>query len=307
MPENAFASEFFGPWESVLESWSDFQHAANELTERYSTRQMVWRGTRQANWGVMSSLYRALQDQLERPPSENEMNAAEVRILELARNDWRFDGMPALETMAHLQHLGAPTRLLDVTANPLVALWFAVEQHAIDDGHDARLLAFVADTREIRLNDRWYSRDLRWHSLSTTKQRIEAKWGTGLGRRLWRPPAFNTRIAAQNAAFLIDGVPIDAPENGLGRQAPEVERAWNAEEMSLVSSMPLKLTQIRRGELPASAAPVFTYRIAAHAKVEIRDQLERRYGFRASSIYSDLGGLAEYLRLRPSLLTAATI
>ena len=33
---------------------------------------------------------------------------------------------------------------------------------------------------------------------------------TGLGRKIWRPPARHGRIPAQNAAFIVDGSPIDA-------------------------------------------------------------------------------------------------
>ena len=59
---------------------------------------------------------------------------------------------------------------------------------------------------------------------------------------------------------------------------------------------------IRDGERRASASPVFTFRILADAKKEIRDQLERRYGYRPSSIYSDLSGLASYIAAWPELL-----
>ena len=111
------------------------------------------------------------------------------------------------ETMAHLQHFGGPTRLLDVTVNPLIALWFAVESRKDDDGTDARLLAFVASS-PVHLNRNWHGYHLHWHELDSRSKRVRAKWGTGLGRRLWMPPAFNSRISSQNAGFLIDGVVV---------------------------------------------------------------------------------------------------
>ena len=296
------AVRLFQPWEEDIESWALFQAMANELTDRYREREMVWRGARRADWGVMSSLYRTLYGHLGRPPTEDELNTAEEKMLALARRDWRFDGMPALETMAHLQHFGAPTRLLDVSENPLIALWFAVDGSEVDDRFDSRLFAFVTHERAISLNERWYGRDPHWHKLHDDLARRAAKWGTGLGRRVWRPPAFNSRISSQNAAFLIDGVPLDAERHGHGRKSPETDETWAADEMSQANSIPLKVTKIRVGTLADSSAPVFTFRIRAEAKKEIRDQLERRYGYRASSIYSDMNGLASYLAARPDLL-----
>lgn len=47
---------------------------------------------------------------------------------------------------------------------------------------------------------------------------------------------------------------------------------------------------------------VFTYRIKAAAKPEIRHQLENRFGYRFASIYADIEGLAKYLENSPEKL-----
>lgn len=297
---------FFTPWEpEPITSWVGFQEAVNTLTNQYEDARLVWRGARDAAWGVHSSLARALKQVSGRYPTEAEMVDAERRTLELARQDWRFDGQPALETLAQLQHFGGPTRLLDVTENPLIALWFATEEPRMGESEsDARIFAFVTPQRDVRLNENWNGRYPRWHALATDNARREAKWGTGLGRRFWRPPSYHSRIGSQSAGFLIDGAPIEADRHGLGRKSPETDEHWSIAEMREFASIPLKLTNIRRGELAPTAAPVFTYRIAREAKAEIRRQLEVRYGYRASSIYSDMFGLADYLSKRPELLTA---
>lgn len=44
----------------------------------------------------------------------------------------------------------------------------------------------------------------------------------------------------------------------------------------------------------AQAKPTFTLRIEAAGKATILEMLEKQYGFKASSIYPDLFGLAQY-------------
>ncbi|GAA4742318.1 FRG domain-containing protein [Amnibacterium soli] len=294
------AAAIYRPWEAVVETWEQFQGVLFDPTGRHPGRDMVWRGVKQADWGVMSSLYRALLKLNERPPTEHEMNVAEQRTLDLARKDWRFDDKPALELLAHLQHYGAPTRLLDVSLNPLIALWFAVEHREKAPDTDARLFAFVTGSKFVSLNPRWGGRYLRWHQpeYRGDRGRLANDWGTGRKRRVWRPPAYNARIAAQNGAFIIDGVPLEDP----ARRETDSRSYVPVAQLQQVSSINLRFSRLERDNLRPESAPVFTIRIKAAAKQQIREQLERRFGYSASSIYSDMSGLAEHLSRNPQLL-----
>lgn len=127
-----------------------------------------------------------------------------------------------------MQHVGVPTRLIDATLNPLIAAWFAVAADEKTDEADARLFAFTVKGR-VQLNSRWNGNTPRWHPGSPVGR--PDNWGTGLGRRMWKPPALHTRIPAQSATFLLDGVPVEGPDNALTRIHPDESSTWTAAQM----------------------------------------------------------------------------
>ena len=293
------ASPLYEPYEQVVRGWQDLQAIINTHSDAYPMEQFVWRGQSDARWGLWSSLYRRVAEQLGRIPEEADLVAAERRLLRMARTDWRLDGIPALQLFARMQHVGVPTRLIDATLNPLIGTWFAVTSSAKTDDSDARLFAFTVKSK-IQLDSKWNSNTPRWDPRSRFARPSE--WGTGLGRRVWQPPALHARIPAQSAAFLLDGVPVDGPANALTRLHPDEASTWTAEEIREVASIPVRFARIRPESRLMSKGLVFTFRITAEAKHEIRHQLEARFGYRFATIYADIEGLAEYLKRSPERL-----
>ena len=239
-------------------------------------------------------------------PTEDQMVAAEQMILKQARTNWRFDGMSALETLARIQHEGGLTRLLDVTNNPYIAAWFAVESDDYEQ-EDGRIIAFATspvsssddpiEDSPVTLNEFWGNHMPPWHLWGDDKTRQRMDWGTGANRRIWVPPVYHDRIAAQNAAFLLDGVPITTYKVRSYLLSSE-NKPWNRSDILAASSVIskfLKPTRTPRANA-ANLAPTFTFRIASEAKKEIRNMLTSSFGYTRASIYPDMSEFAQYTR-----------
>ena len=288
--------DFFSPWERVANGWSEcLAEIGNVLTKATTRRHLAWRGVADASYALHSSVYRRFVARRGAPPDEADVVRFEEDLLKTARQRWRFDNLSALETLAHIQHYGGPTRLLDVSFNPLVALWFAVEEKFDANGkaypdQDGRIFIFDTTDRQIELDSRWGGHSLPWASANSETWR----------RRLplvWRPPSYNDRIPAQNSAFLIGGVPqVYSGDNAKYRKAPgdgSTAGLWTIDQVRNATSVTLSMNSLDRNPQPG-AKPTFTLRITAAGKHQIRSALEHHYGFNVASIYPDLYGLARY-------------
>lgn len=164
----------------------------------------VFRGQANAEWKLKPSIQRMADD---------------CEYLQFEKYNWQtvqrglmekfkrysvpyLDRVPAneLEWLVEAQHHGLPTSLLDLTTNPLIALFFAVEASVNDDKDGA---VFLADTRFTVSND-LLKMDENDSSISAF--------------RCFHPSHTNTRIVAQSACFYSyyltdDNEPLEDLEN----------------------------------------------------------------------------------------------
>jgi FRG domain len=128
-------SDFWKPFEEEISSFKgliDVITRIMTLTEEKKLR-FAWRGQVDADWALHSSLYRRCYLTKGKPLNETAFFKEEERILaDLHR--WglhyqrRSGRLSVLNQLAMLQHHGAPTRLIDVSFNAWIAVWFAVEE-----------------------------------------------------------------------------------------------------------------------------------------------------------------------------------
>ncbi len=106
----------------------------------------------------------------------------EIESIEHLYKESRYKGLSKLEKMSLLQHHGAPTRFLDVTKSPYVALYFSIFPYEKTDG---KIYSFSKEKFD-RLNS---YKELR----NVQTERVF----------LLKPPVSNERIAVQQGAFLV--------------------------------------------------------------------------------------------------------
>ncbi|GEK87725.1 FRG domain-containing protein [Microbacterium aerolatum] len=291
---------YFRAWERPVGSWSDLLDELENVNKVSRGRQLVWRGVRNASYGLLSSAYRWFKDRDAVVPSEGRMRELESGLLAVARTTWPDRGGSALETLAHIQHYGGPTRLIDVSHSPMIALFFATEQKYDHKSHlplpdeDGRIFAFQANDRTIELNSTWGTRELPW--LDWGKQ--DHGWETELPF-VWNPPrALNERISAQQGAFLVGGVPSLPHGQNSRYRMPGAWQSGNmktmpAKDVRQVTSVSMFLKSLERRTATNSQA-AYTLRIEKAAKPGIREQLADEHGLHHGTVYPDRFGLASY-------------
>ena len=127
-------------------SWSEYKVQAGIDLE--SAGALVYRGQRSTSWGLTSTLHRtALVQSIPDLKSYADFMLPMVHdALEAwAGRSWKLnDALGLAEFLAFLQHNGFPTPLLDWSASPYIAAYFAFEgvNHFAPQSEDVAIFSF---------------------------------------------------------------------------------------------------------------------------------------------------------------------
>jgi hypothetical protein len=174
----------------------------------------VYRGQSDASWPLTSSLERILEPVWDQPGFDFK-KFEDFTIKRFSGkfhlySDFSVSPKSKLEEIALMQHYGAPTRLVDFTESPYLALYFAIESYNPLSKKDFSFYAIDATTlmkrslEELRKFDNKF--DLSLSTLEDQKDRIFDDVVDRFAHNLlWvsEPKIINRRLDLQSGTFLI--------------------------------------------------------------------------------------------------------
>jgi hypothetical protein len=242
----------------VIDDLTKIVEAARQTITEFDGDTALWRGHANANWPVRPHVFRRDPAHPEVPKYDECALIGHFRVRAPTRS---HVGCPLANDyfgwLFLAQHYGLPTRLLDWTENPLVALYFAVIAEEAIDGCVWALwskglnTSFGVPSGLIQIND---------------PRVVELA-----------KPAFDPGITCEQVILAIDGQEIDI------RMLVQIGR------------FTLHTYQTAIEHLPKSAGWLRRYIIPKEHKTKLRRQLAAM-GIKQSNLFPDLAHLAEELR-----------
>lgn len=178
--------------------------------------------------------------------------------------------LPDLALLAELQHHGAATPLLDVSLDPLVALYMAVvSPNGTNSDHDGVLFAIKKPAHAWRQNA---IEPYDTRSFESIYQSLPKDTSV-----FYRAPDVSDRLRIQRGYFLISRVCKDNPRITTALTLDnDMHNAWISQRMN---------TRGRSGPQPPATTDVAAFRIPHKFKPQLQDWLEERTGLTEGFVY----------------------
>jgi hypothetical protein len=216
-------------------------------------------------------------------------------VRHLPRNDW--------EALAIAQHHGLPTRFMDWTTNPLVALYFAARETQLDDSDKPLNSAvYVLTSEPVRFSE-------LGRPTEDTIKPVGDSATAATTSSAYEDFGVEIELAEEAAAFDASKIVLDAPPTEMGKQpAAEspVVSPFSINE-NVIYDPPHVSPRIRAqdGVLLACHQPMRPVEEKDYLEIVIKheahDDIRRRldqYGVFDKQLFPDLDGIAKWLKYR---------
>lgn len=249
------------------------------VTTWSTTCRFVWRGHPDPDWKLHSALFHRIAQGDGVSPDEQRLRDVEADLLTRAssRELGGTSQVPELQRLAILQHHGTATRLLDVTSDPMIALWFACagEAHASKQG-----VLFAIEVSSAL--------HLEWADGRGVANVVDALGDEQLG--VFWPHPVDARIQVQRGAFVLGPVPSDPTVRAATSLPLRVQAPARALRQGVIARRQVVFGPRGRGRpvIPS----ILAVRVPQHTKRRLLRILETSYGYTTETIYPDLDGFS---------------
>lgn len=228
------------------------------------------------NFKPVPTIYRGKRDNHGRRPIKFVQNEDKIFREIILRTPFDFiNERTTMEKLVKMQHYGLPTRILDITSNPLVALFFACEKSNQNDGevlifkipkdvikyYDSDTVSVLANLSQMPFNFKDEC-GLLLHKIQDEKPQFQLLFNANTFNQVVavKVKLSNNRILKQNGAFLLFGI------NGMKNIQAEVLKEW-----------------------------ILKIRIRSNCKIKIRNDLNA-IAINNSTLYPELEKQTEYIK-----------
>lgn len=255
---------------------------------------VLWRGLPSDTFEVKSSIIRQLESE-HITVSEEEVAYRERQYIDYARR-WgigltEYGRVPDLHLLSMLQHHGVPTRLIDVSYNPMTALWFACADPKFQDEPGVLVSITVVDSKIFWTTDMPHAQASSIDIVEQAQLRAALHYSEEHSQAvLVEPRIRDPRMAVQEGLFLTSAVP-SASSHGPVQGFPA------APDMSVyVEALKLCPEDVDYPDAGSVGLHVMGIVLTPEVKSQMRVYLGRNFNRSARTMYPDMSGYAEAVR-----------